>query len=86
MVLDLDAPPMGAKDQKAPEAPVDSELETWKRRAIAAEKELENLKASLRALSGRPAPAPAGNKPLSEAQKIARRASEQYDWENRHAT
>ena len=30
--------------------------------------------------------APPGNKPLSEAQKIAHRASEQYDWENRHTT
>jgi transcriptional regulator with XRE-family HTH domain len=84
MVLDLDAPPLREKQQKAPEVPVDSELEIWKRRAIAAEKELESLKTSLRALSARSTPAPASNKALSEAQKLLNRASEQYDWENRH--
>ena len=63
---------------------MDSELAIWKRRAIAAEKELESLKTSLRALSARSTPAAASNKPLSEAQKIAQRASEQFDWENRH--
>ena|SRR5579859_7438405 len=85
MLLDMSAPPAREKNQPPREiaAAEETELETWKRRAIAAEKELENLKASLRALLARPNNASSSStiRPLSEAQQIAQRVAEKYDQE-----
>lgn len=93
MLLDSEAPSAREKPSAPPRETVAAststsaaeatELAVWKRRAIAAEKELEALKSSLRALLARPAPAVPAARPLSEAQQIARRAAEKYDAENR---
>ena len=82
MLLDMAAPPVREKSQPRETAAAEErELEIWKRRAIAAEKELENLKASLRTLLARPSATVTAPKPLSEAQQIARRLAEKYDQE-----
>lgn len=87
MLLDMEAPAAHEKEKAPPReaapATEESELAVWKRRAIAAEKELEALKSSLRALLARSTPAAPAVRPLSEAQQIARRVAEKYDEEQR---
>ena len=65
-------------DQPAASESIAQELILWKRRAKEAEIKLENLRAAMRSLlelSSQSQSAPVNSKPLSEAQRIAARAS-----------